>query len=614
MIESTASVVSKLKKCFRDNPKNFEPFIQWIRFPAYKNLERNARIDFSFPVTVLIGENGCNKTSVLQALYGCPNNHNVSEYWFGTKLDEIKDSKKRNCFIYAYLNPKLHKKVEVLQTRIQKTSNPDYWESSRAVKAYGMQMPDKEEFEKGGNSSTTRWDQINKPLVYYDCKEYISAFDLAFYHTFVGNKGPFTSIQSYIRTKSKILAKVISDKKTSFVIDGKELIKEARNMSPDACKAVSEIMGENYSEIRIITHSIYSRGTYRKPVKTIWIKKNGKSYSEAFAGTGESRIILLVNDIINAPKNALLLIDEPEISLHPRAIKRLKNYILKQALVKKLQVVITTHSPYMIEGLPKEAIKYMSELDSGVINISDKTPDAKALFEISDAVSSTNVFVEDKLSKRIVERVIEKHKDAYIKKRINVSIIGGGADNMICHFIPCAAITEKKDDYYLLDGDKKESLDLSEYNNIIDMEQGLFKKDELTGAQRNPEFLDKIIKSVTGHKIEFHPSGNGTERNLEEEITDREKFLEYWMSNVCFLPEDTPELAIIKEVYPESFDKETGNGKEFFEQLTRDKYNVDIVDSEQIFSVEDMAAGQLKSNGPTMNEILAIMNRIVKNK
>lgn len=614
MSQNTETLVSELNKCFTNNSKIFEPFIQWIRFPVYKHLENNTRIDFSFPVTVLIGENGCNKTSVLQALYGCPNNHNVSEYWFGTKLDIINDSENRSCFIYAYINPNLNQAVEVLQTRIQKPKNPDYWESSRAVKKYDMKIPDKGDFKKGKNKSYTRWDQINKPLVYCDCNEYISAFDLLFYHTSIGKKAAFTNLQSYIRTKSKILAKVIRDGKTSFVVDGKELIKESLNLSSKACEAVSKIMGENYSAIRIITHSIYSRGSYRLPAKTIWIKKNDESYSEAFAGTGESRIVLLINDIINAPENALLLIDEPEISLHPRAIKRLKNYILTQALTKHLQVVITTHSPYMVEGLPEDSIKYMSELDSGAINISDKTPDAKAVFEISDTLKPLNVFVEDKLSAVIVERVLQKQEDDYLRNKINVRILGGGADNMISHFIPTTALTGQYNDYYILDGDKKNLFDSAPYNKIINEKGRSFNEKELTSNQRNPAFLDKLIKDITGHKIDFHPSGNGGNNNFTEEITDRETFLKYWMSNVCFLPEDTPEKAIIKELYPDKFKGLKNNGKSFFKNIASEKYDIDNVESSDIFSIERICVAKLKPNCPTMTKILEIIKYIINNK
>ncbi|MFT8619026.1 MAG: ATP-binding protein [Lentilactobacillus hilgardii] len=315
-------------------------------------MEENTKIDLDFPVVALIGENGCNKTSVLQALYGAPQNQSVGDYWFETDVDKIDDFGKKNCFIYDYIQPKLGKKVETLKTRVKKPNNPDYWEPSRPIKAYGMDTLSKAELLKYGNKATTRWDQINKNVVYCDCKEYVSAYDLFFYHFNFKISKRYRSKQDFIRSRSKHLSHVIESGSTIYNLWDKNQIQSNEKLSNEVCNVVSQVMDEDYSEIRIVTHTLYSNGTINKPAKTIWMKKNDMSYSEAFAGTGESRVILIVNDILNAPKNSLLLIDEPEISLHPKAIINLKNFLIKQALVNNQQIIITTHSPQMIKGLP----------------------------------------------------------------------------------------------------------------------------------------------------------------------------------------------------------------------------------------------------------------------
>ena len=58
-------------------------------------------------------------------------------------------------------------------------------------------------------------------------------------------------------------------------------------------------------------------------------------YTEAFAGSGESRIILMVDEVLNAEAKSLILLDEPEINLHPGAQIRLKRFLLEQILEKK---------------------------------------------------------------------------------------------------------------------------------------------------------------------------------------------------------------------------------------------------------------------------------------
>jgi predicted ATPase len=43
--------------------------VKELRFPNYRNLEPNARLPFDFPITVLLGRNGSNKSSILHAWY-----------------------------------------------------------------------------------------------------------------------------------------------------------------------------------------------------------------------------------------------------------------------------------------------------------------------------------------------------------------------------------------------------------------------------------------------------------------------------------------------------------------------------------------------------------------
>src|SRR5579859_5956077 len=94
----------------------FEPYIRYIRFPHFRNLRDGTRIDFNYPVTALVGANGTNKTAILRALQGCPDQTNIGLYWFSTDLDVISpgiNERNRHRFIHAYLAPSVGKVVEV---------------------------------------------------------------------------------------------------------------------------------------------------------------------------------------------------------------------------------------------------------------------------------------------------------------------------------------------------------------------------------------------------------------------------------------------------------------------------------------------------------------------
>ncbi|HGY7489826.1 TPA: hypothetical protein ACNTDU_004884, partial [Escherichia coli] len=88
-------------------------------------------------ITALVGQNGTNKSSVLRALYGSPNNYSLGNLWFSTDLDEIKDGG-RSRFIYGYYDSASKDVVEVIKTRIVDKEDPDLWETSRPLTKDGM--------------------------------------------------------------------------------------------------------------------------------------------------------------------------------------------------------------------------------------------------------------------------------------------------------------------------------------------------------------------------------------------------------------------------------------------------------------------------------------------
>lgn len=71
--------------------------------------------------------------------------------------------------------------------------------------------------------------------------------------------------------------------------------------------------------------------------------------------SGEKNEILMLHDFIfNLQDGSLLMIDEPEISLHVAWQREFMNDIIKIAGQKSLRVLIATHSPQIIGGRWKD--------------------------------------------------------------------------------------------------------------------------------------------------------------------------------------------------------------------------------------------------------------------
>lgn len=196
--------------------KNFPNFITSINFPLYKGLERFSRINFNFPLTVFVGQNGCGKSTVLQALETAPVNKSLSARWFSTHLDPIIDKVDgfRNCFWYEYYNKEADKTVQVLNIRIQRANNIDYWEPSRPIKKLKMDiLPELEGNTTAPGRSKTRWNGVNRDVLYMDFRSELSAFDKYFHFQDPPYaKQRYKTKQDYIRYFSRYL-KVVFDKK-----------------------------------------------------------------------------------------------------------------------------------------------------------------------------------------------------------------------------------------------------------------------------------------------------------------------------------------------------------------------------------------------------------------
>lgn len=79
----------------------------------------------------------------------------------------------------------------------------------------------------------------------------------------------------------------------------------------------------------------------------------GPSYSEFHMSAGE-RSVLRLSAVLSKLQGALVLIDEIEAGLHPYIQQQLMFELQNLALRNHLQIVVTTHSPVVIESVPEE--------------------------------------------------------------------------------------------------------------------------------------------------------------------------------------------------------------------------------------------------------------------
>lgn len=124
-------------------------------------------------------------------------------------------------------------------------------------------------------------------------------------------------------------------------------------------------------------------------------------------------------------KNILLLIDEADIFLHPEVqIKYLNNLLCFLQLFcneKKVQIIITSNSPFIISDLPHTNIVYLDNLEINKFNNNNKTFGANI-----HELLANNFFMKDgvvgEFSKSIIKRVIN-NINCEINKEYTYSVI-----------------------------------------------------------------------------------------------------------------------------------------------------------------------------------------------
>ena len=337
-----------------------EPYIKLIRFPRFKNLENATEIEFTYPITALIGPNGTNKSSILRAIQACPNQYNIGDYWFDTPLDKIgegdTDSEGPNRYIHGYNTPSGYR-AEVIKARVGKTARgADYFETSAPRIRDGMkEMPSIQDPKDDNFHSKTRWTPIEKNVVYLDFRQEIPAYDIRFHFNWKGQANDISSKKAQIRRGGPHVNRAIKTHGINHSYYGKNrILEKAEHLSSDELKAISLILQRNYTSIGLVKHGYFGVEGY-----TAQLAVGNHAYSEAYAGSGEFAAIMLVRAISRAPEKSLILLDEPETSLHPGAQRGLMEFIARSCVKFKHQVVLATHSSAIVEDLPDAGRKLL---------------------------------------------------------------------------------------------------------------------------------------------------------------------------------------------------------------------------------------------------------------
>lgn len=165
-------------------------------------------------------------------------------------------------------------------------------------------------------------------------------------------------------------------------------------------KRLSHVLGREYKNARFA----FSDVDRKRDVGVL--EREFGEISQFHQGAGEDATLDLFRALQEIPDFSLLIIDEVEASLHPRAQRRLIRFLLWLSRQKRIQVILSTHSPYILEELPQEARALLLPGPNGLNVIYGVTPEF-AMSRIDEENHPELVlFVEDKESAVLLREVI----------------------------------------------------------------------------------------------------------------------------------------------------------------------------------------------------------------
>lgn len=336
--------------------QGFPKRLEWIEIDGLRGWS-NQRIELSFPITALVGENGVGKSTVLQAIavsYQSSDTHFASDFFPNTTWETVKGA--------------------TIRTSIREGAN-----SSSTITS--VRKP------------TNKWrgnpDRPLRPVVYIDLRRI----------------QPILARFGYGRLANPQLKEEAADAFDTSTLN-----------------RLSNVMGRRYEFAKLSVTDMDKT----RPVPVL--QREGAAFSGFHQGAGEVAMAELMKKPI--PKYAIVLIDEIETSLHPRVQRRLIRDLANLCREFELQVVLTTHSPYVLAELPAEARVYIEEGSQGKQVITGVSPEF-AMTKMDEAQHpEADVFVEDPRSAGMLREIIVS-RDKDLISRVQIIPFGAASAGRI---------------------------------------------------------------------------------------------------------------------------------------------------------------------------------------
>jgi len=198
-------------------------------------------------------------------------------------------------------------------------------------------------------------------------------------------------------------------------------VKGTQKFKPELLESISTVLGVPYPDGNM--HQVgLPKGDWSDLLPQV--KRGNSTYGEPHMGAGEQKVIRLIQALEVLEPRSLVLLEEPEITLHPDAQRGLAWYLMSLARRKGHQILVATHSAELFETLPPEARVLLARTKQGV-TIVPRAPAIAAARALSGVVNTNKdlILVEDVVGQAFLREILRRMNKALLA---NSSIVPVG--------------------------------------------------------------------------------------------------------------------------------------------------------------------------------------------
>lgn len=347
---------NKLQALWEEAPRshNFGEALIGLRVRGFR-CHTNTLIEFKSPITAFCGLNGTGKSTLL---------HLAATAYRSPVPAQLPNYNVSDFLLVSRLDPRPFSTDATVEYR--------YWQPDHQPRTVTLSR----------NEATRRWQGYQRRPVRY------------VFFAGVGAYLPRIEQRDY-------WVRVVSRLEVSDSQDVTERVQEA----------ISTILGQRYDRVlsNTVTHS-------QRTGKIVSVTRSSVAYSEAHMGYGEGRTQYLVTALEELPEQSLVLIEEPETSLHPSAQYELGRYLVDVSIRRHHQILLTTHSEPLLEALHTNSRIYLARAGSGGVDPIPGLTAQQAKSLMSDGmVKALVALVEDNVARAILSEILRRGDATFLR-------------------------------------------------------------------------------------------------------------------------------------------------------------------------------------------------------